>query len=130
LVLISIRKSTRRRLKALRLSKRESYDEIINRLIKAYVHAENIPKAKVEPSPTAGENLLVERIRELSERLRLLETKISFSSVRRTEEVRTVMEGSAPAQETVGDQSLPSFLKGNPWVEILSERGKEKQKLL
>lgn len=75
-------------------------------------------------------------IRELSERVDSLE-KAYFSLLREVREVKSLMERrmtvaektvqqpSAKLEEPVEAEGLPSFLKDNPWVEILSKRSEE-----
>lgn len=75
-------------------------------------------------------------IRELSERVDSLE-KAYFSLLREVREVKslverrmtvaekTVQQPSAELEEHVEAEGLPSFLKDNPWVEILSKRSEE-----
>ncbi|MEM2940398.1 MAG: hypothetical protein QW304_02480 [Thermoproteota archaeon] len=75
-------------------------------------------------------------IRELSERLDSLE-KAYFSLLREVREVKSLMErrmivaekpvqqSSTKLEEPVEAEGLPSFLKDNPWVEILSKRSEE-----
>lgn len=75
-------------------------------------------------------------IRELSERVDSLE-KAYFSLLREVREVKSLMEkrmivAEKPVQqpsvkldEPIEAEGLPSFLKDNPWVEILSKRSEE-----
>jgi len=75
-------------------------------------------------------------IRELSERVDSLE-KAYFSLLREVREIKslvekkmivaekTVQQPPVKLEESVETGSLPSFLKDNPWVEILSKRSEE-----
>jgi hypothetical protein len=74
-------------------------------------------------------------IRELSERVDSLE-KAYFSLLREVRDLRRTLEGKTmaveepvrktfPPKEQTEAGELPSFLKDNPWVEILSKRSEE-----
>jgi hypothetical protein len=75
-------------------------------------------------------------IRELSERVDSLE-KAYFSLLREVREIRSILEKRITVlerpvekpqpklEELIEPEGLPSFLKDNPWVEILSKRPEE-----
>jgi len=74
-------------------------------------------------------------VRELSERVDSLE-KAYFSLLREVRELKTLVERRTmavekpvekplPRIEQAGSENLPSFLRDNPWVEILSKRSEE-----
>lgn len=75
-------------------------------------------------------------IRELSERVESLE-KAYFSLLREVRDLKSIVERKTMAveepvqkstsrvEERIGSERIPSFLKDNPWVEILSRRSEE-----
>ena len=72
---------------------------------------------------------LIEEIRELKERITTVERKISELRVVTVTEVgvKEVKE-TVTYSETQTMPELPSFFQDNPWLEILSKRGKERMR--
>ena len=77
--------------------------------------------------------LLKEEVSELRRRVSVLELSVRESGRRREsivarEEAEAVIVNSeAVATDSDAGFQLPSFLKDNPWVEILSKKGRERQ---
>jgi len=78
-------------------------------------------------------------LQELKNRLRILETTIEsltnevarLRSIRaQPEKIKPLSPGVIPNPSDVqAPQELPSFIKDNPWVEILSRRGSETERI-
>jgi hypothetical protein len=64
--------------------------------------------------------LELESIHRLLESLNIIETKIEETRIEATS--RAIASASHQAKANREESSLPSFLKDNPWVEILSRR--------
>ena len=69
------------------------------------------------------EDRIVRELRELRERVESLERALRNASVRLEPERPVVGEVGLERSEALAEEELPSFLRDNPWVEILSRRG-------
>ena len=70
---------------------------------------------------------LCERLKRIEEKLDRLELKQTSRSVERVERARPESDRvevpvKATIHQTKSESKLPSFLQGNPWVRILSQR--------